>query len=242
MAGHSKWANIQHRKNRQDEKKGKLWTKIIREITVAARNGVTDINSNFQLRAALGKASAANIPKDNINKALQRGSKESDGYEEINYEGYGIEGSAFVVKTLTDNKIKTASEIRHAFTKNSGNLGQDGSVSFLFRSCGKFIFSTASSSEENIFNIALEVGAEDVVKLDENTIEVTCLPEQYIKLCNAFDNAKIAIESSDIIIEPLITVKLNQEKYIKIQKLIMDLENLDDVQSVYTNAVLADNN
>ncbi|AGF48212.1 hypothetical protein of the DUF28 family [Candidatus Kinetoplastibacterium oncopeltii TCC290E] len=243
MAGHSKWANIQHRKNRQDEKRGKLWTKIIREITVAARSGDTDINSNFQLRAALGKASAANIPKDNINKALQRSSKESDEYEEINYGGYGIEGSAFVVKSLTDNKIKTASEIRHAFTKNSGNLEQYGSVSFLFRSCGKFIFSTVSSKEEeNIFKIALEYGAEDFASLDNKTIEVTCLPEQYIKLCNAFDQAKVIIKSSDIIIEPLIKVKLNHEKYIKIEKLILDLENLDDVQSVYTNAVLTDSN
>lgn len=241
MAGHSKWANIQHRKNRQDEKKGKLWTKIIREITVAARNGITDISSNFQLRAALGKASAANIPKDNINKALQRGSKESQCYEEINYEGYGTDGSAFIVKALTDNKTKTASDVRHAFTKNSGNLGQDGSVSFLFRKCGKFIFSS-TFYEENIFNVALEFGAEDVAITDKKTIEVRCLPEQYINLCNAFDQFKIIAESSDIVIEPLTTLKLSQEKYIRIQKLILDLENLDDVQSVYTNAVLTDNN
>ncbi|AFZ83521.1 conserved hypothetical protein of the PRK00110 family [Candidatus Kinetoplastibacterium blastocrithidii TCC012E] len=240
MAGHSKWANIQHRKNRQDEKKGKLWTKIIREITVASRNGVTDTNYNFRLRAALSKASAANIPKDNINKAMQKSSKESNLYEEINYEGYGIEGSAFVVKALTDNKIKTASEIRHAFTKNEGSLGQDGSVSFLFRSCGKFIFSSAYQ-EEDIFNTALEFGAEDVIKIDETTIEVTCLSEHYIKLCHAFENAKLIFESSDIITEPLIMVKLNHEKYTKIQKLILDLENLDDVQSVYTNAVLTGN-
>ncbi|AGF46760.1 hypothetical protein CDSE_0439 [Candidatus Kinetoplastibacterium desouzaii TCC079E] len=242
MAGHSKWANIQHRKNRQDEKKGRLWTKIIREITVSAKNGGPDPESNAQLRAALEKASDANIPKDNINRAIHRGSKESDSvnYEEINYEGYGINGSAIIVYTMTDNKVKTVSEVRHVFTKNGGNLGQNGSVSFLFKKLGQFVF-PVDASIEKIMEIALQFDIEEIETTDNKSTEVLCHVNDYFDLYDKFKNELTEIKfNSDIVIKPINFIKLNPEESLKMHKLLLELENLEDVQSVHTNAVLVE--
>ena len=180
MAGHSKWANIQHRKGRQDAKRGKLWTKIIREITVAARAGGADPDSNPRLRMAWDKATDANMPKDNIQRAIQRGAGGADGdnYEEVRYEGYGVGGAAVIVDCMTDNRTRTVAEVRHAFTKNGGNLGQEGSVAFMFKHCGQFLFAPGSP-EDSIMEVALDAGAEDVITDEEGGIEVICAPTDY---------------------------------------------------------------
>ncbi len=238
MAGHSKWANIQHRKGRQDAKRGKLWTKVIREITVAARDGGPDPESNPRLRLALEKATAANMPKDNVQRAIQRGSggTEGDNYEEIRYEGYGVGGAAVIVDCMTDNRQRTVSEVRHALTKYGGNLGQDGSVTFLFKHCGQFIFAPGTS-EEQVMEVGLDAGADDIDTDEEGVIEVTCEPTDYHKLKTAFEEAGMTPEVQGIIMKPLTETELTGKDAQTMQKMLDTLENLDDVQVVYTNVI-----
>ena len=239
MAGHSKWANIQHRKGRQDAKRGKLWTKIIREITVAARAGGADPDANPRLRLAWDKATAANMPKDNIQRAIARGAGTGDGdnYDEIRYEGYGINGAAVIVDCMTDNRTRTVAEVRHAFSKHGGNLGQDGCVAFMFRHVGQFLFAPGTS-EDAVMEVALEAGADDVVTDDEGVIEVICEPGQFGAVKAALDARGLAAEMADVIMKPENDVELTGDDAIKMQKLLDVLEGLDDVQEVYTNAVL----
>lgn len=238
MAGHSKWANIQHRKGRQDAKRGKLWTKIIREITVAARAGGPDPATNPRLRLAHDKAMAANMPKDNIQRAIQRGAGAADGddYEEIRYEGYGIGGAAVIVDCMTDNRHRTVAEVRHALTKHGGNLGQDGSVTFLFRHCGQFVFAPGTS-EEYVMEVALDAGADDVIMDDDGVIEVTCEPGDYETVKTAFEQATLIPEVQDVIMKPLNETELTGKDAETMQTMLETLENLDDVQVVYTNTV-----
>ena len=239
MAGHSKWANIQHRKGRQDAKRGKLWTKIIREITVAARAGGPDPDANPALRLAWDKATAANMPKDNILRAIQRGAGTDDSanYEEIRYEGYGIGGAALIIDCMTDNRQRTVSEVRHTLSKHGGNLGQDGCVAFMFKHCGQFIFAPGTS-EEHVMEVALENGADDVQSDEENVIEVTCEPGDYTALKQAFDAAGLQAEIHGVVMKALSKVELAGEDAERMQKIIDLLEDLDDVQEVYTTAVL----
>ena len=230
MAGHSKWANIQHRKGRQDAKRGKLWTKIIREITVAARAGGPDPEANPRLRLAWDKATAANMPKDNIQRAIQRGAGDGDGsnIEEVRYEGYGPGGAAILVDCMTDNRTRTVAEVRHALSKNGGNLGQDGSVTFLFKHCGQFLFAPGIS-EEQVMEVALEAGAEDVVTDDDGMIEVICEPSDYETVKAAFEAAELVPEMQDVIMKPLNETELSGDDAARTQKLIDMLESLDDV-------------
>jgi len=239
MAGHSKWANIQHRKNRQDARRGKLWTKIIREITVAARAGGADPDSNPALRLAWDKATAVNMPKDNIVRAITRGAGGGDGanYEEIRYEGYGVGGAAVLVDCMTDKRSRTVSEVRHAFAKHGGNLGQDGSVSFMFRHCGQFVFAPGTD-EEAVMQAALDAGADDVETDDEGVIEVVCPPAAYAAVRDAFAAAGLTPETGDVVMKALNETELTGDDAAKMQKLLDALESLDDVQNVYTTAVL----
>lgn len=238
MAGHSKWANIQHRKNRQDEKRGKVWTKIIREVTVAARAGGGDIATNPRLRLALEKAAAANMPKDNVQRAIAKATGEAEGvnYEEIRYEGYGIGGAAVIIDCMTDNRVRTVAEIRHALTKHGGNLGTDGSVAFMFNHCGQFIFAPGSS-EDHVMEIALENGAEDVITSEDGVIEVTCPVADFHAVKTAFEEAKLAFEAAELTMKPTSETELSGDDAVRMQKIIDMLEDLDDVQEVYTNAV-----
>ena len=239
MAGHSKWANIQHRKGRQDAKRGKLWTKISREITVAARDGGPDPDTNPRLRLAWDKATSANMPKDNILRAIQRGAGTEDGanYEEIRYEGYGIGGAALIIDCMTDNRQRTVSEVRHTLSKHGGNLGQDGSVVFMFKHCGQFIFAPGTS-EEHVMDVALDNGADDVQTDEEGVIEVTCEPGDYATLKQAFDAAGLQAEIHGVVMKALSKVQLAGEDAERMQKIIDLLEDLDDVQEVFTTAVL----
>ena len=239
MAGHSKWANIQHRKGRQDAKRGKLWTKIIREITVAARAGGADPDSNPRLRMAWDKGMAANMPKENIQRAIQRGAGGVDGanYEEIRYEGYGVGGAAVVIDCMTDNRTRTVAEVRHALSKHGGNLGQEGSVAFMFRHCGQFLFAPGTS-EEQVMEAALEAGAEDIQTDDEGMIEVICTPADYAAVKTAFEQASLTPEVQGVIMKALSETELTGEDAIKMQKMLDVLEGLDDVQEVFTTAVL----
>ncbi|MEO6985117.1 MAG: YebC/PmpR family DNA-binding transcriptional regulator [Paralcaligenes sp.] len=239
MAGHSKWANIQHRKGRQDAKRGKLWTKVIREITVAARAGGADLDINPRLRLAWDKATAVNMPKDNIQRAIQRGAGGADGanYEEIRYEGYGPGGAAIIVDCMTDNRIRTVADVRHAFSKHGGNLGQEGSVGFLFKHCGQFLFAPGTS-EEQVMEAALDAGAEDIQTDDEGVIEVICPAANYAAVKAAVDAANLNPEVQGIIMKPLSETELADDDAVKMQKLLDALEGLDDVQDVYTSAIL----
>ncbi|HEX4585271.1 MAG TPA: YebC/PmpR family DNA-binding transcriptional regulator [Burkholderiaceae bacterium] len=239
MAGHSKWANIQHRKNRQDAKRGLLWTKLIREITVAARDGGGDAGMNPRLRLALEKASAGNVPKDTVNKAIQRGSGRLEGvsYEEIRYEGYGAGGAAIIVDCMTDNRTRTVAEVRHAFTKFGGNLGTDGSVAYQFRHCGQFLFAPGTP-EDRVFEVALEAGAEDVQVAEDASIEVVCAPADFEKVRQAFQAANLQPEVADITMKALNEVALQGEDAQKMKRLLDALEDLDDVQHVYTSAAI----
>lgn len=239
MAGHSKWANIQHRKGRQDAKRGKLWTKIIREVTVAAREAGADPESNPRLRMAWDKATAANMPKDNILRAIQRGAGGGDdsNYEEIRYEGYGVSGAAVIVDCMTDNRQRTVSDVRHAFTKNGGNLGLDGSVVFQFNHCGQFLFAPGTP-EDQVMEVALDAGAEDVQTDEEGLIEVTCPPAAYTALKAAFEAANLEPEVHGVVMKALNETELAGDDAIKMQKLLDALESLDDVQEVYTTAVM----
>lgn len=241
MAGHSKWANIQHRKGRQDAKRGKLWTKIIREITVAARAGGPDPDANPRLRLAWDKATDANMPKDNIQRAITRGAGGADGdnYDEIRYEGYGIGGAAVIVDCMTDNRTRTVAEVRHAFSKNGGNLGQEGSVAFMFKHCGQFIFAPGTS-EEAVMEAALEAGAEDIQTDEEGVIEVICAPGDYAAVKKALEAAGLKAEMDDIVMKALNETELSGEDAVRMQKLLDALEALDDVQEVYSTAVIND--
>lgn len=239
MAGHSKWANIQHRKGRQDAKRGKLWTKIIREITVAARDGGPDPETNPRLRLAWDKATAANMPKDNILRAIQRGSGGADdaNFEEIRYEGYGSGGAAVLIDCMTDNRQRTVAEVRHTLSKHGGNLGQDGCVSFMFKHCGQFLFAPGTS-EEHVMEVALEGGAEDIQTDEEGLIEVICEPGQYATLKAAFADADLVPEVQGVVMKALNEVELSPDDSERMRKLIDTLEGLDDVQEVYTTAIL----
>jgi YebC/PmpR family DNA-binding regulatory protein len=238
MAGHSKWANIQHRKGRQDAKRGQVWTKVIREITVAARNG-PDPTSNSRLRLALDKASAANVPKDTVNKAVQRGSGKLEGahYEEIRYEGYGIGGAAVIVDTMTDNKVRTVAEVRHAFAKHGGNLGTEGSVAFQFRHCGHFLFAPGTS-EDKVMEAALDAGAEDVIADADGSIEVVCAPADFDAVSQALERAGLKPEIADVTMKALNEIHLVGTDAEKMRHLLDVLEDLDDTQQVYSSATL----
>lgn len=239
MAGHSKWANIKHKKAAQDAKRGKVFTRLIKEITVAARMGGGDINSNPRLRLAVDKAYDQNMPKDNVERAIKRGSGELDGvdYEEIRYEGYGIAGAAVMVDCMTDNRVRTVADVRHAFTKYGGNLGTDGSVSFLFKHCGQLIFAPGTN-EDKLMESALESGAEDVISNDDGSIEVITAPYEFITVKEALEKAGFNAEFAEVTMKPSNEALLTGDDAIKMQKLLDALEGLDDVQNVYTTAVL----
>ncbi|QKT04305.1 YebC/PmpR family DNA-binding transcriptional regulator [Ectothiorhodospiraceae bacterium 2226] len=237
MAGHSKWANIQHRKNAQDAKRGKLFTKLIREITVAARMGGGDPASNPRLRAAIDKALGANMTKDTVERAIKRGSGAADGeaYEEVRYEGYGPAGVAVMVDTLTDNRNRTVAEVRHAFSKSGGNLGTDGSVAYLFARVGLLGY-PAGSDEDRIMEAALEAGAEDVAVNDDGSIDVLTAPEDFLAVRDAMVAADLAPEYAEVTERASTSVGLELEDAQKVLRLVDMLEELDDVQNVYTNA------
>ena len=239
MAGHSKWANIQHRKGRQDVKRGKVFTRLIKEITVAARLGGGDPGTNPRLRLAIDKAREQNMPNDNIQRALQRGTGELEGvaYEEARYEGYGVGGVAIMVDCLTDNRTRTVAEVRHAFTKNGGHLGSDGSVAYLFKHCGLFVFAPGTS-EEQVMDAALEAGAEDVVSAEDGSVEVICAPADFAAVGQALERKGLKPGFAEITMKPNAENALEGEDAVKMRKLLDALESLDDVQQVYTTAVL----
>ena len=241
MAGHSKWANIQHRKGRQDEKRGRIWTRIIREIMVAARQGGGDANANPRLRLAIDKAKAANMPADTVKKNVDKatGNLEGVSYEEIRYEGYGIGGAAIIVDCMTDNRVRTVADVRHAFSKFGGNLGTEGSVAFQFKHCGQFVFAPGTS-EDRVMEVALEAGAEDVVTGDDGAIEVLTAPADFEAVKAALEAAGLAPELAEVTMRAENTVALEGEDAARMQKLLDVLEDLDDVQAVYHNAELAE--
>ena len=237
MAGHSKWANIKHRKAAQDAKRGKVFTKIIRELVVAAKNGGGDVNDNPRLRAVVDKALAVNMKRDTIDKAIARGTGagDSDNYEEVTYEGYGVGGVAVLVECMTDNRNRTVAEVRHAFSKRGGNLGTDGSVAYLFRKIGQLSY-PAGSDEEKLLEVALEAGAEDVVNHDDGSIEVVTAWEDYLAVKEAMQAEGLVPEYAEVTMQPSTTVVLDADNAEKILGLIDMLEDLDDVQNVYSNA------
>ncbi|HYD80984.1 MAG TPA: YebC/PmpR family DNA-binding transcriptional regulator [Paucimonas sp.] len=239
MAGHSKWANIKHKKAATDAKRGKIWTRLIKEITVAARMGGGDIAANPRLRLAVDKAADANMPKDNVTRAIQRGTGGLEGanYEEIRYEGYGINGAAIIVDCMTDNRVRTVAEVRHAFSKYGGNMGTEGSVSFLFKHCGQLLFAPGTN-EDALMEAALEAGAEDVITDDEGGIEVLTPPNDFSTVKEALEKAGFKAEMAEIIMKPSTETVFTGDDAVKMQKLLDALENLDDVQEVYTNAVI----
>ena len=239
MAGHSKWANIQHRKNRQDAKRGSLWTKIIREVTVAARDGGSDPLMNARLRLALDKARLGNVPKDKLQAAIARGSGKLEGvsYEEVRYEGYGIGGAAVMVDCMTDNRTRTAAEVRHALTKHGGNLGTDGSVAFMFKHCGQFLLAPGTS-EEQAMEAALEAGAEDVITNDDGSVEIVCAPGDFQAVTEALDRAGLKPEVAEVTMKATSETVLAGDDAARMQKLLDALDDLDDVQSVYTTAAM----
>lgn len=239
MAGHSKWANIQHRKGRQDEKRGKIWTRIIREITVAARAGGGDVSANPRLRLAIDKAKAANMPADRIKYNIDKATGNAEGltYEEIRYEGYGIGGAAIIVDTMTDNRVRTVAEVRHAFSKYGGNMGTEGSVAFQFKHVGQLIFAPGTS-EDKVMEVALEAGAEDVVTDEDGAIEVLTAPGDFEAVKNALEAAGLVPDAADVTMRPDVTIDLGGEDAERMQKLLDVIEDLDDVQEVYHNAAL----
>jgi YebC/PmpR family DNA-binding regulatory protein len=239
MAGHSKWANIKHRKERQDAKRGKIFTRLIKEITVASRMGGGDPNMNPRLRLAVDKAQEANLPKDTIERAIKRGSGDLEGvnYEEIRYEGYGIGGAAVMVDCMTDNRTRTVADVRHAFTKYGGNLGTDGSVAFLFKHCGQMVFAPGTN-EDKLIEAALEAGAEDVITNDDRSIEVVTGPTDFAAVRDALQKAGFKPEVADVTMKPITESTLSGEDAARMQKLLDAIESIDDVQEVYTNAIL----
>jgi len=239
VAGHSKWANIQHRKGRQDEKRGRIWTRLIREIMVAARLGGADLDTNPRLRLAVEKAKAANMPADNIKRNIDKatGNLEGVNYEEIRYEGYGIGGVAIMVDTMTDNKVRTVAEVRHALSKHGGNMGTEGSVSFQFKHCGQLIFAPGSD-EDKIMEVALDNGADDVITGDDGAIEVLTPPAAFEQVKNALTNAGLTAELAEVTFRPENTIEVEGDDAVKMQKILDVLEDLDDVQEIYHNAAL----
>jgi YebC/PmpR family DNA-binding regulatory protein len=239
MAGHSKWANIQHRKGRQDEKRGKVWTKVMREIIVAARQGGGDPVMNARLRLAIDKAKAVNMPADNIKRNIDKatGALEGVTYEEIRYEGYGIGGAALIVDCVTDNRVRTVAEVRHALSKHGGNLGTDGSVSFQFKHCGQF-FLAPGTHEDKVMEVALEAGADDVVTGDDGSIEVLCAPAEFEAVKKALEAAGLSPEVAEVTMRAENAIALSGDDAVKMQKIIDALEDMDDVQNVYHNAEL----
>ena len=240
MAGHSKWANIQHRKGRQDEKRGKVWTRVIREIMVAARTGGGDLSANPRLRLAVDKAKAANMPADTIKRNIDKatGNLEGVNYEEIRYEGYGIGGAAIIVDTMTDNRVRTVADVRHAFSKYGGNMGTEGSVAFQFKHCGQLVFAPGTS-EDKVMEVALEAGADDVVVDDDGAIEVLTSPAEFEAVKNALEAAGLLPEVAEVTMRPENTIELSGDDAARMQKLLDVLEDLDDVQEVYHNAALS---
>jgi YebC/PmpR family DNA-binding regulatory protein len=239
MAGHSKWANIQHRKGRQDEKRGKIWTRIVREITVAARAGGGDPAMNPRLRLAIEKAKAANMPADRVKYNVDKATGSLDGinYEEIRYEGYGIGGAAIIVDTMTDNRVRTVAEVRHAFSKYHGNMGTEGSVAFQFKHCGQLVFAPGTS-EDKVMEVALEAGADDVITDEDGAIEVLTTPHDFEAVKNALEAAGLKAEVAGVTMRPENTIELGGDDAAKMQRLLDVLEDLDDVQDVYHNAAL----
>jgi YebC/PmpR family DNA-binding regulatory protein len=237
MAGHSKWANIQHRKGRQDEKRGKVWTRVIREIMVAARQGGGEIKENPRLRLAVERAKAANMPADTVKRNIDKatGALEGVNYEEIRYEGYGIGGAAIIVDTMTDNKVRTVAEVRHAFSKYNGNMGTEGSVAFQFKHCGQLIFAPGTD-EDKLMELALEVGAEDVITDDDGAIEVLTSYADFEAVKNALEAAGFKAEVAEVTMRPENTIELSDEDVVRMQRILDALEDLDDVQEVYHNA------
>ena len=239
MAGHSKWANIKHKKALADAKRGKVFTRLIREITVAARLGGGDPSANPRLRLAWDKATDQNIPKDTIQRAINRGSggQEDASYEEIRYEGYGINGAAVLVDCMTDNRIRTVADVRHAFSKYGGNMGSEGSVAFLFQHCGQLVFAPGTS-EDAVMEAAIDAGAEDVLTNDDGSIEVVSDPNQFVAVKDALGAKGLMPAYAEVVMKPTTEVDLRGEDAQRMQKLLDALESLDDVQDVYTNAVL----
>jgi YebC/PmpR family DNA-binding regulatory protein len=237
MAGHSKWANIQHRKGRQDEKRGKIWTRLIREITVAARQSGGDLSMNPRLRLAVEKAKAANMPADTVKKNIDKatGNLEGVSYEEIRYEGYGLGGAAVIVDCMTDNRVRTVAEVRHAFSKHGGNMGTEGSVAFQFKHCGQFVFAPGTN-EDKVMEIALEAGADDVMTDDDGAVEVLCNPTQFEAVKATLEAAGLKAEVSEVTMRAENTVELTGDDAIRMQKLIDMIEDLDDVQDLFHNA------
>ncbi|MDR1311823.1 MAG: YebC/PmpR family DNA-binding transcriptional regulator [Burkholderiaceae bacterium] len=239
MAGHSKWANIKHKKAAADARRGKVWTRIIREITVAARMGGGDIGSNPRLRLAVDKAAEVNMPKENVSRAISRGSGNLEGvnYEEVRYEGYGMGGAAIIVDCMTDNRVRTVADVRHAFSRLGGNMGTEGSVSFLFRHCGQLFFAPGTD-EDTLMEKALEAGADDVVTDDEGGIEVLCAPADFASVKESLEKAGFKAESAEIVMRPDTEIELDGDDAVKMQRLLDALENIDDVQDVFTNAAM----
>jgi YebC/PmpR family DNA-binding regulatory protein len=241
MSGHSKWANIQHRKGRQDERRGAAFSKIAKEITVAARMGGGDPGFNPRLRLAVDKAKGANMPKDKIDNAIKKGTGELEGveYVEARYEGYGIGGAALIVDCLTDNRTRTVADVRHAFSRHGGNMGADGCVAFQFKHCGQLLFAPGTD-EDALMEAAIDAGAEDVIVNDDASIEVITAPNDFVRVKEALQNAGFSAEFGQVTMKPENEIELSGEDAAKMQKLIDALEDLDDVQEVYTNAVFSD--
>jgi YebC/PmpR family DNA-binding regulatory protein len=239
MAGHSKWANIQHRKGRQDEKRGRVWTRVTREIIVAARAGGGDVAMNPRLRLAIEKAKAVNMPADNIKRNVDKATGNLDGvtYEEVRYEGYGIGGAAVIVDCMTDNRVRTVAEVRHAFSKHGGNLGTEGSVAFQFKHVGQFLFAPGVS-EDKLMEVALEAGADDVLTHEDGSIEVLCAAPQYEAVKNALEAAGLIAEMAEVTMRAENNIELTGDDAARMQKLLDVLEDLDDVQDVFHNAEL----
>jgi YebC/PmpR family DNA-binding regulatory protein len=239
MAGHSKWANIRFRKERVDAKRGAVFTRLIREVTVAAKSGGGDPDSNPRLRLAIEKAYEQNMPKDNIERAIKRGTGELEGvnYEQVRYEGYGINGAAVMVDCLTDNRVRTVAEVRHAFAKHGGNLGTDGSVSYLFKHCGSLVFAPGAD-EDKLMEAAIEAGAEDIVTNNDKSIEVITAPGDFLEVKAALEKGGLKPELAEVTMKPESETVLSSDDALKMQKLLDALESLDEVQEVYTNAVL----
>jgi YebC/PmpR family DNA-binding regulatory protein len=241
MAGHSKWANIQHRKGRQDEKRQRIWTRVVREIMVAARTGGGDPSANPRLRLAIEKAKAANMPADTVKRNIDKATGNLEGvtYEEIRYEGYGIGGAAIIVDTMTDNRVRTVAEVRHAFSKHGGNMGTEGSVAFQFKHCGQLIFAPGTS-EDKVMEVALEAGAEDVIVDDEGAIEVLTSFSDFETVKNALEAAGLTAEMAEVTMRAENAIELLGDEAAKMQKLLDILEDLDDVQNVFHNATISE--
>jgi YebC/PmpR family DNA-binding regulatory protein len=241
VAGHSKWANIQHRKGRQDEKRQRVWTRVMREIMVAARMGGGDLGTNPRLRLAVDKAKAANMPADNVKYGIAKatGSLEGVHYEEVRYEGYGIGGAAIIVDCMTDNRVRTVAEVRHAFSKHGGNMGTEGSVAFQFKHCGQFIFAPGTS-EDKVMEVALDAGADDVITHDDGAIEVLSPYAEFEAVKHALEAAGLKPELAEVTMRADNTIELTGDDAHKMQKLLDVLEDLDDTQDVFHNAALSE--